>query len=421
MTERYRLAVLNSHPIQYFAPLYRYLAQFPELEVTVYYCSRQGLDGYADDGFKARVKWDVPLTEGYEHHFLPNLRGDHRVGGYFSLVNPSIVRELARGRYDGLLVHGHSYVTNLMAIAAAKLLRIPVFMRCETHLHLQRSAHKQFLREVILRPFYRLFDACLPIGAWNAAFYRHFGVPEERLFQVPYTVDNDFFRNAASRVHSEVPELRRLAGIPVNHGVVLYASKLTSRKHPMDLILAVERLQAQGMGVSLLVVGSGEEEPRLREYVASHNTPDVHFVGFKNQTELPQYYAMSDVFVLPSENEPWGLVVNEAMASGLAVVTTDQVGAAPDLVANGENGFVVRAEDVDGLARALAATLSEPAVLQSMKRRSEQIIGTWSYEQSRTGLLDALRHSSRNRGRQASTNSQISNAQAKLGDTIGQK
>src|SRR6185503_10281762 len=117
-----KLAVLNTHPIQYFAPLYRRLAQEPDLDLTVYFCSRQGLDEYLDEGFGERFKWDTSLLDGYRHKFLPNLRRRDQVTGFLSLINFGIIRELRRNRYDALLVNGHNHASYLIAMVAAKLM-----------------------------------------------------------------------------------------------------------------------------------------------------------------------------------------------------------------------------------------------------------------------------------------------------------
>ncbi|MBV5344275.1 MAG: glycosyltransferase [Rhodoferax sp.] len=190
----YRLAVLNSHVIQYFAPLYRRLAQETDIDLTVYYCSRQGLDAYADAGFGGQqIQWDVPLLEGYRAVFLDNLRQSKGVGGFWSLINPGILDELRRQRYDALWVHGHNHATYLMAYTAARLAGTAIFARGETHLLLRRSAVKRLLRRPLLHWFYARCDACLAIGSRNADFYRHHGVPDRKIFPVPYAVDNARF------------------------------------------------------------------------------------------------------------------------------------------------------------------------------------------------------------------------------------
>jgi glycosyltransferase involved in cell wall biosynthesis len=388
----FRLAILNSHPIQYFAPLYRRLAQEPDLDLTVYYCSRQGVDAYRDSGFGGEtVRWDVPLLDGYESVFLHNLGRSKEVGGFWSLTNPAIISALRKERYDAIWVHGHNHLTYLFAYAAAKSAGTAIFTRGETHLLLQRSAWKRILRRPLMNVFYAQCDACLAIGTRNTDFYRNHGVSDEKIFSVPYTVDNEHFMRLADASRPCLPAIREKLGLAPDLPVVLYASKFTRRKHPLDLLQAKSNLQRQNLDCAVLMIGAGEEEPGLREYVQTQGLRDVHFLGFRNQSELPGLYALADIFVLPSENEPWGLIINEVMCAGVAVVATDEIGAVADLVREGDNGLLYSARDVNQLTARLASLLRDPEGCRRMGERSREIISGWSYEQCVQGVKEALR------------------------------
>ena len=399
MGQRFRLAILISHPIQYFAPLYRRLAQEPDIDLTVYFCSRQGVKTYDDQGFGIPVKWDVPLLEGYKHKFLRNLRRNTKVGGFFSLVNPGLVAELRRNRCDALLVSGHMYFSYLLGIFAAKLMGIPVFMRCETHLLLRRSGLKLALRRPVMRVFYRyLCDRCLAIGTRNRAFYVALGVRRDRLFDVPYAVDNAYFAQVAAPFKIRVDDTRVELGLPTEKPLILYVSKLMPRKRPHDLLAAFRTLRERGIQAALVFVGSGELEQSLLEYVCQHEVADVHFAGFRNQSELPRFYAAADVFVLPSEDEPWGLVINEVMCTGLPVVASEEIGAVPDLVGDGYNGLTFRAGDVDQLTAHLESLLTNKPLRQQMGKNSLTMIEDWCLERSVGGISAALHSLDRAKG-----------------------
>ncbi len=391
----YRLAVVNSHPIQYFAPLYRMIETSPDIDITVYYCSREGLDrGHINPGFGREIVWDVPLLEGYRYKFLANLWGDRGVKGFLSLVNPGIISETRRGHFDAIILHGHNFATNLLALIAAKLAGTRVFIRSETHLLLHRRGLKRLLRKSVMTMFYKLCDACLYIGTLNRAFYRAHGVPEHKLFAVPYTVDNDFFITQAGQWAAAREAIRSEIGVPHSHPAILYASKLTPRKRPWDLLKAYARIRAGGTAAALVYVGDGSERAGLAAYAGQRGIPDVHFVGFKNQSELPKYYAAADVFVLPSENEPWGVVINEVMCAGVPVIATREVGAAADLVIDGETGHLYDCGDVAGLARALEAILTRPDVRQRMRLAALETIRGWNYDLSVAGIRAALQATS---------------------------
>lgn len=388
----HRLAILNSHPIQYFAPLYKRISQEPDIDLTVYYCSHQGLEEYIDPGFGEKVQWDTHLLDGYKAKFLPNIRQTDKISDFFTLINPSIIIELWRGKYDALIVHGHNYATYLMAIVVAKLCRTPIFMRCETHLLLKRSPQKQWLRKYLMTIFYHICDICLPIGTRNTEFYHYHGVHDNRLFLVHYTVDNDFFRQAADQYNNNVDAVKCELGIPADKIVILYASKLIERKRAIDLLMAFKRLRATEDSVILLFVGSGAEEATLRHYVSENQIPDVFFFGFQNQSVLPKFYACADIFVLPSENEPWGLVINEVMATGVPVIATDEIGAVADLIVHGFNGFVYPTGNIDLLHRYLYILAKDEVLRNKFADRAKQIMNTWSYEQCVTGIRNALLH-----------------------------
>lgn len=390
MDKRYRLAVLNSHPIQYFAPLYRRIAETPDVDITVCYCSKQGLQqGFVDPGFGKEDIWDVPLLEGYQHKFLPNVGGDHGVHGFFSLLNLSIIAELWRGNYDAILVHGHNTATNLVAIFSAKMVGTRVFMRCDTHL-LHRRPLKRFLRRSLMTKFYRVCDACLYIGTRNRDFYRAHGVPFEKLFFVPFTVDNQSFADRADVARTGRESRRAGLNVPPDIPVILYASKLTSQKRPRDLLLAQAELVRRGVLCVLVIAGDGKERSALEEEAKTLGLARVVFVGFVNQSELPAYYAIADVFVLPSENEAWGLVINEVMSCGVPVVTTRETGASVDLVRDGETGYSYQTGDVTALADALAKVITDDELRKTMQENCVRRMASWGYAACVQGIRDAL-------------------------------
>jgi len=389
-TQVYRLAVLNSHPIQYFTPLYRQISLEPDIDITVYFCSRKGLEEYHDPGFGLEVKWDVPLLEGYHSIFLYNFFHRLQIEGLLSLFNPSIILELIRRKYDALIVHGHNDVTTLLAIVVAKLVGTSVFMRCETHLFLERSSLKQWSRKYLMTLFYRFCNVCLPIGTRNAEFYRYHGVPDQRLSLVPYTVDNTFFEKNTDKYRKTINTLKADLNLPTNKMLILYVSKLTTRKRPLDLLKAYQILRQDGIDAALLFVGAGVEEVHLTRYVIEHDIPEVYFFGFQNQSELPKFFACADVFVLPSENEPWGLIINEAMASGLPIITTDEVGAVADLVQHGKNGYVYSVGDINALKGSLQLLGNNVPLRKQFAQNSRQLIASWNIDRSVQGIRAAL-------------------------------
>jgi glycosyltransferase involved in cell wall biosynthesis len=385
-----RIAFVNTHPIQYFAPLYAYLNRTGEFAITALYLSDFSVRGSLDRAFGREVRWDIDLLSGYDVRFVDGagFRGEPK--GFFSIIAPQIWREVSRGSFDALVVHGHTPAATLVAIAAARWAGLPVFARAETHLGLNRGLIKRLVRTPLMSAFYRSLSGVLAIGSANTAFYRAMGLPEDRIFCMPYTVDNDRFTDSARLSDEQRTEVRARLGVTNDDPIVLYAAKLQARKHPDDLMRAAARLKDRGIRFHVVMVGSGEMVAALADLAASLQLENVHFHGFVNQAALPQIYGASDVFVLPSENEPWGLAVNEAMCAGLPIVASAEVGCVADLVRPQVNGLTFAAGDVEGLADALRTILVDAEMRWRMSAASRAIISRWSYAECAAGLKAAL-------------------------------
>jgi glycosyltransferase involved in cell wall biosynthesis len=385
-----RIAVLNSHPIQYFAPLYAYLNAAPDLDVTALYLSDFSIRGGKDAGFGRDVRWDVDLLAGYPSVFLGGAH-TREPGGFWSLIAPQVWSELLSGRYDVVWLHGHQYAANLIALMAAKTAGLPVMIRGETHLGLPCGGIKSILRRLLLGMLYLACDRLLAIGSANAAFYRTMGVSDQKIFLMPYSVDNNRFVQAVNLTNDQRAEVRKRYNVPADRPSVLYAAKFTRRKRPGDLLDAARRLKMETDRLfTVVMAGSGELEQELRTFCSAHALSNVVFTGFVNQSELPALYAASDVFVLPSQDEPWGLAVNEAMCASLPVVVSREVGCVADLVRDGINGYTPEAGDVEGLARALRRLIEDEGLRQRQGQAGLARIQQWGYRQSLEGIRSAL-------------------------------
>lgn len=389
----FRLAYLVSHPIQYQAPLLRYIARDPAIDLHVLFLSDRSVDMYRDPGFGVDIKWDVALLDGYEHSFLPTLRKTDKTTFWQPFVY-GLWSRLKGGRFDALWVHGYSHQANLRAFAIAKILGLQVFLRTEATLRAKEKPRlDSWLKEKFLRILYRNTDAFLAIGTLNRRHYLSYGVPEDRIFMMPYAVDNKLFMDGAEAARANHMDLRDELHLEPDRPVILFVSKLIGRKRPGDLLRAYERLatsDGEEPWPYLVYVGTGEEEARLEKRANLSGWSSIRFLGFKNQTELPRYYELCDVFVLPSEFETWGLVVNEAMAAGKPVIVTEGVGCGSNLVRDGENGYVVPVGDISLLADRIDRLTSDSALARRMGESSRRRILTWSFKQDLSGLQAAL-------------------------------
>ena len=388
--KKYRLAILASHPIQYHVPLYRVIASNPHIDLTVLFCSDCGVRPYMDEGFGQELKWDIPLLDGYRSEFLPNVSLRPNISSFWGLLNPSVIRRLRDRRYDAIWVKGWSRCTEWLALLTAFVVGIPVLLRAETKpLSVQPvSAWKRRLKQIVLRRLFKRVSAFLTIGQQNASFYKAYGVSADRLFHVPYAVDNDFFIRKAHDLLPRRMELRERLGIPHDRLVILFSGKLGEIKRPMDLLRAYAEL-VEDSKAALIFVGDGPLRVELEAFTKEHNLLHVYFAGFQNHTEMPSFYAMADILVLPSESETWGLVVNEAMCFGLPVITSEAIGAAGDLVVDGVNGFLFSPGQVSALTQRLKL-LTDGNQREQMGQESGRLIQPWNYAADVKGVLRCL-------------------------------
>lgn len=391
--KRWRLAYLASHPIQYQAPLLRLLARHPQISLQVFFCSDLSVQGYTDKEFERYVQWDTPLLQGYEHEFLPAW-GRRDRPSFFRPYVRGIKNALRRGEFDFLWVHGWGHWSHLRAIVLAKRLGIKILLRGESNLRLPPGgAVKRRLKRAFLKWLFGKVDGFLAIGKLNQEFYASCGINPDRIYPVPYAVDNEFFQQTAAAAADSRERLRADLKLENGRSVILYASKFTARKRPGDLLEAYRQLSPDGRQEPLpylLFIGDGELREPLERRAAGLGWNSIRFLGFKNQSALPAYYDLCNVFVLPSDAEPWGLVVNEVMNTRRAPIVTDQVGCAPDLIEDGVTGFVVPVGDVDVLADRLRRMTGDVQLMEKMGQAAYERVSRWGFEQDVRGVLDAM-------------------------------
>jgi glycosyltransferase involved in cell wall biosynthesis len=344
------LGILTSHPIQYQAPLFRALAE--RVDLTVYFAHEATGNDQAEAGFDVSFDWDTDLTSGFRHRFLENISRRPSITRFTGCDTPSIGKVLMADKVDVLAVNGWHLKSYLQAAKAARSLRVPVMVRTDSDLETPRPLVKRALKAIAYPVFFRKYAMFLPAGTRSVQYLRHYGVPESRIRIVPYCIDVERFSSAADRARANRKFVRAEFGAADGEWLVLFAGKLIRRKAIPDLIEALARLSASGKAVRLFVVGSG---PLAGELADMANTRRVRttFVGFVNQSRMPEVYAAADVLVLPSYIDTWGLVVNEAFACGLPAIVSDRVGCAPDMIMDGLTGTIVPAGNVTRLAQAI--------------------------------------------------------------------
>ena len=362
-----RLLYIVSHPIQYQAPLLRLIAATEGIRLRVLFEHTASEGVHFDPGFGREIAWDVPLRDGYDN---------------VAAAETDLKREI--GGADVVWMHGWQGIFMGRALRMARQLGKPVLMRGENWdgAMPDGSGLRGWLKRRYLAWIFRHCRGFLCIGAANRAYYRRHGIPDDRLFDMPYAIDNDAF--AARAAAADTVALRRELGLPEDSRVLLYAGKLSRRKHPDVLLAAWQQADWQGSRPALLFVGDGEMAAELRQ--SSEGLEDVVFAGFRNQGELPGFYALADIFVLAASAEAWGLAINEAMACGTGVIASTECGAAADLVGP-DTGYAVRPDDAAALAYILPFAIDRAAELGDGARRR---IAGWNFTADIAGLKQAL-------------------------------
>ncbi|MEJ7810330.1 MAG: glycosyltransferase family 4 protein [Gemmatimonadaceae bacterium] len=390
---RTRLAVLASHPIQYFTPLYQRLAAAPDIELEVMFYRDYGVQARYDKQFGRDVLWDTDLLSGYAFRFLRNLSPVSDTFNPLHAINPGAFFRVLRG-FDAVWVNGYTYPSNWMGAAAAALRGLRLLFRSELRLEPdRRGGPAKGLRDAVIRSWVRRADALLYIGQENRNAYLAHGARESQLFFSPYSVDVAAIAAARPRSAEARRALRARYGLPTDRAIVLSVGKLTRRKHPEALlrIAADDRLSGS---VHVVFAGSGPEEPALRADVERRALANVTFLGFFNQSALAEVHALADIFVMPSERENWGLVLNEAMASGAAPVVSDDVGAAADMIVPGETGITFRSGDWPAMVDAVVRLVDDIGLRERMAAGAKRQSGAYSYDRSVRGILEGMQATS---------------------------
>lgn len=344
-----KIVFINTHPIQYNAPFYRYLFN-ANLNFEVWYLTQGPL---FDKGFNKKIVWDSNLLDGYNYRFVSYNLGNGNVNSWFGLLNLGLFSLLLRSKEKYLLVLPAWMPFAFLIAAILGLLRgHKIIIRTETPLN-------QFiLSDSIFFPFkkaYALFwskigSYYLYIGNQNYQFWKYFGVKDKKLFKAGYTVDNEFFLSKRLNI-SQRGKLRLHFNFTEKTFVIIFVGKLIQKKRPKLLVDAVKELKKRGLDIGLLLLGDGE----MREEILSEveNESNIHFIGFVNQSDLPTYYSISDALVLPSGvGETWGLVANEALNFDLRLIISDLVGSAYDLIYD-SNGTTFQCDSLQELINAI--------------------------------------------------------------------
>lgn len=349
-----KLAIVVTHPIQYYSPLFRRISESERIELKVFYTWSQAQGKKYDPGFGREVNWDIPLLEGYNYTFVKNVSNDPGSNHYFGIINPTLIKEVEHWNPDAILIIGWNYQSHLKAMRYFKG-KIPVYFRGDSNLLGETPGIRKFARRIFLRWVYSFVDYAFYAGTRNKEYFLVHGLKENQLIFAPHAIENERFYDKDGNYKQKALEWRRSLGIADDDFVFVFAGKLEPKKNPEILLNAF--LELNNPKAHLIFVGNGILEKQLKTNVTLSSSKcdkhcNVHILDFQNQSVMPIVYRLGDVFVLPSRGpgETWGLAVNEAMACGLPVIVSDKVGCAVDLVEAGKNGFIFKSNNKSDLS-----------------------------------------------------------------------
>jgi glycosyltransferase involved in cell wall biosynthesis len=381
-----RLAIITTHPIQYYAPIFKLLHERKKIEIKVFYTRGQNA-GSHDHGFGKAIDWDIPLLDGYPYEWVQNTAGDPGSHHYKGILNPGLIKQVEEWQPQAILFFGWAYQSHLKAMRYFKG-KIPVYFRGDSTLLNEPKGLKRLLKYAFLRWVYKHIDHAFYVGTNNKAYFSKYGLKDEQLTFAPHAVDNSRFENDHTK---EANDLRSALNLKADDILVLYAGKFEAVKNVELLLSSFIKLNRNN--VHLLLVGNGVKEPLLKNMAAnSAARGNIDFRDFMNQSAMPALYQSADLFCLPSFSETWGLAINEAMSCGKAILVADKVGCAIDLVQKGINGDIFESGNVNSLMHSLGELTRSKTRLAEMGENSALIITDWSFANIAGAFENKLAH-----------------------------
>ncbi len=368
-----KLAIITTHPIQYYAPVFKLLHERENIDIKVFYTWGQGAENKFDPDFGKAIAWDIPLLEGYPFDWVENTADDAGSHHFKGIINPRLINQINNYQPDAVLVIGWAYNSHLKVLRYFKN-KLPVFFRGDSTLLDQTNPIKSFIRSVFLKWVYSHVDHAFYNGINNKAYFEKYGLKQPQLSFAPHAIDNSRFEVDRQ---PEATELRQNLSLQPDDILLLFAGKLEEKKDPELLLEAV--IQIDNPKLHLLFTGNGQLEKSLK--LRAKNNPSIHFMDFQNQSYIPVVYQACDLFCLPSKGpgETWGLAVNEAMACSKAVLVSDKCGCAIDLVVDNQNGAIFKSENLADLVSKLTYLTSAKATLDEYGKQSSIIIKPWNF------------------------------------------
>ncbi|MBK3517671.1 glycosyltransferase family 4 protein [Carboxylicivirga marina] len=393
-----QLAIVLTHPIQYYAPIFALLTKRGACNIKVFYTYSQRQYDFVDKDFGTNIQWDIPLLDGYDYQFIENTAAKPGLDHFGGIKCPELNTQIENWGATHLLIFGWNYQVHLKTMRYFKG-KIPVLFRGDSTLldydirnindilkrnkslnliNAIKSLAKYKIRKAFLTWVYKNIDTALYVGQNNKAYYLAHGLKEKQLIFAPHAIDNERFSDDNLKQYEQkAKRWREKLNINKTDRAIIFVGKFESKKNPLILLEAFNELKKINKNLHLILIGSGYLEKELKARVNYNN--NIHFLPFQNQSIMPVVYRLGDILCLPSQGpgETWGLVVNEAMACNRIVVASDKVGSAADLLKNKK--YIFKANNLGSLTNALKKAINSSAS-ELNNIQPKEIIKDWNFK-----------------------------------------
>jgi glycosyltransferase involved in cell wall biosynthesis len=358
MKLKHKIALISSHPIQYNSPIFRLLAEQNEIELKVFFTwGEKSIDSKFDPDFGRVIEWDIPLLEGFDYHLSRNVAkkpGSHHFRG---IITPDLINEIKEFKPDVIWIWGWAFQSHLKVMMSFKG-KTPIWFRGDSTLIDESKGFslKKNARRIFLNWVYSYVDKVFSVGTNNSEYFEKHGIKQENIILAPHSIDNLRFLEESRKSKFEVEKKRKELGIGSNKFVLLFAGKLEEKKNPLFFLEVCKRMI--NTDVTGIIIGNGKLESSLKK-----NAENIIFLDFQNQSNMPSFYCLANIFVLPSNGpgETWGLSMNESLACGVPVAASIHCGGSVDLI-DENNGFIFDPKDgVDSFIEKLTNFRNQPS------------------------------------------------------------
>ena len=393
-----KLAIVTTHPVQYYAPFFQLLSSRGKVDLKVFYTWPQAIEGFDDPDFGKKVSWDIPLLDGYKWHLSNNISANPGSKTWRGIDCPQLINEISDYQPDAVMVIGWNFKSHFRVMRHFKG-KTQVWFTGDSTLLDEQPGIKRIIRRLLLKFVYSYVDKAFYVGSNNKAYFQAHGLKENQLIFFPHAIDNNRFEGKGGNHEKQAHVWKKELGIPEGSVTLLFAGKLEPKKDPLLLVQSVIEInkstparrsrsstkllaKIEGVGgnqrINLIFVGDGPLASAIHPLTKQHSW--LHHIPFQNQSIMPVVYRLGDVFVLPSKGpgETWGLAINEAMASKRPVIASDRVGCAADLIQSGLNGEIFSSGNKESLIQGIRKIIDGD--MHKFGEEALKIVREWSYQ-----------------------------------------